>query len=83
MEDRWKSFIGQLPVPYVHGMTAGELARMANAYGWVQPRCQFTRHPDEGVEPADVLGRYRAALGEAVAEYPVREHRPCITSRRG
>ena len=42
MEDRWKSFIGQLPVPYVHGMTAGELARMADAYGWVQPRCQLT-----------------------------------------
>ena len=41
MEDRWKSFIGQLPVPYVHGMTAGELARMADAYGWVQPRCQL------------------------------------------
>jgi len=42
MEDRWKSFIGQLPVPYVHGMTAGELARMANAFGWVQPRCRLT-----------------------------------------
>jgi len=42
MEDRWKSFIGQLPVPYVHGMTAGELARMADAHGWVQPRCRLT-----------------------------------------
>jgi uncharacterized protein YbbC (DUF1343 family) len=42
MEDRWKSFIGELPVPYVHGMTAGELARMADACGWVQPRCRLT-----------------------------------------
>jgi uncharacterized protein YbbC (DUF1343 family) len=42
MEDRWKSFIGELPVPYVHGMTVGELARMADAYGWVQPRCQLS-----------------------------------------
>jgi uncharacterized protein YbbC (DUF1343 family) len=42
MEDRWKSFIGELPVPYVHGMTAGELARMADASGWVQPRCRLT-----------------------------------------
>jgi uncharacterized protein YbbC (DUF1343 family) len=41
-EDRWKSFIGELPVPYVHGMTAGELARMADACGWVQPRCRLT-----------------------------------------
>ena len=45
MEDRWKSFIGQLPVPYVHGMTAGELARMADGLGWVQPRCHLTVIP--------------------------------------
>ncbi len=42
IEARWISFIGQLPVPYVHGMTAGELAKMANALGWVQPRCRLT-----------------------------------------
>ncbi len=42
IEDRWRSFIGELPVPYVHGMTAGELALMANARGWVQPHCNLT-----------------------------------------
>jgi uncharacterized protein YbbC (DUF1343 family) len=42
IESRWISFVGQLPVPYVHGMTAGELARMANAKGWVQPQCSLT-----------------------------------------
>ena len=41
MEERWRSFVGQLPVPYVHGMTAGELARMADGMGWVQPRCHL------------------------------------------
>lgn len=41
IESRWISFIGQLPTPYVHGMTVGELARMANALGWVQPRCKL------------------------------------------
>lgn len=35
LEARWKSFVGQIPVPYVHGMTAGELAMMACARGWV------------------------------------------------
>ena len=24
LEPQWKSFVGQVPVPYVHGMTAGE-----------------------------------------------------------
>ena len=27
IESRWKSYVGQFPVPYVHGMTVGELAR--------------------------------------------------------
>ena len=28
LESQWKSFVGQVPVPYVHGMTVGELALM-------------------------------------------------------
>ncbi|CAB4243044.1 conserved protein of unknown function [Methylacidimicrobium sp. AP8] len=36
---QWQSFVGRIPVPYVHGMTAGEIARMANAKGWVPHRC--------------------------------------------
>jgi len=39
MEKQWISFIGQVPTPYVHGMTVGEIARMANALGWSSPRC--------------------------------------------
>ena len=42
MEPGWISFVGQLPVPYIHGMTAGELAQMANGKGWVQPKCNLT-----------------------------------------
>ena len=29
-----KSFVGIIPVPYLHGMTLGELAQMARAKGW-------------------------------------------------
>ena len=42
IETRWISFVGQLPVPYIHGMTAGELARMANDRAWVKPKCKLT-----------------------------------------
>jgi uncharacterized protein YbbC (DUF1343 family) len=35
LEPQWKSFVGQVPVPYVHGMTAGEIAHMACTRGWV------------------------------------------------
>lgn len=30
------SFIGRVPLAYVHGMTIGEIATMANAEGWLQ-----------------------------------------------
>lgn len=45
---RWKSFVGQIPVPYVHGMTAGELARMINAHGWIHARPSLTVIPMRG-----------------------------------
>jgi uncharacterized protein YbbC (DUF1343 family) len=48
MEARWISFVGQVPVPYVHGMTVGEIARMANSNGWVRPRCKLAVVPMQG-----------------------------------
>lgn len=48
IEERWRSFVGQLPVPYLHGMTAGELAGMANAKGWTGRRCKLTVVPMRG-----------------------------------
>ncbi|MBM3857773.1 MAG: DUF1343 domain-containing protein [Verrucomicrobia bacterium] len=37
LDPQWVSFVGQLPVPYVHGMTMGELAIMANEKHWMSP----------------------------------------------
>jgi len=44
-----RSFVARVPVPYIHGMTMGELATMANKEGWLeldkddQPRtCSLT-----------------------------------------
>jgi len=48
IEEKWRSFVGQLPVPYVHGMTVGELARMANARGWNGSRCSLSVIPMQG-----------------------------------
>lgn len=31
----WKSFVSQIPVPYVHGMTVGELAMMIAGEHWI------------------------------------------------
>jgi uncharacterized protein YbbC (DUF1343 family) len=48
VEEKWRSFIGRLPTPYIHGMTTGELARMCNAKGWVASRCKLTVVPMSG-----------------------------------
>ncbi len=31
----WKSFVGMHPIPIVHGLTVGELAKMINGEGWL------------------------------------------------
>ncbi len=36
LEPKWKSFVGQVPIPYVHGLTAGELAMMVVGEGWIK-----------------------------------------------
>jgi uncharacterized protein YbbC (DUF1343 family) len=48
VESGWISFVGQFPVPYVHGMTVGELAQMVNARGWAGPHCDLTVVPMHG-----------------------------------
>jgi len=35
IDPKWISFVGQFPIPYVHGLTVGELALMANSKGWM------------------------------------------------
>lgn len=45
LNPQFKSFVGQWPVPYIYGMTAGELAQMINGEGWISRRCKLTVVP--------------------------------------
>jgi uncharacterized protein YbbC (DUF1343 family) len=45
VESRWISFVSQYPIPYVHGLTIGELAKMINGKGWLGVRCNLTVVP--------------------------------------
>ena len=47
---KFKSFIGAYQIPYVYGMTAGELAEMINMEGWLQNgvKCNLIVVPMEG-----------------------------------
>ena len=50
LEPHHKSFIGAYPVPYVYGLTAGELAQMINGEGWLAGgvKCSLTVVPLKG-----------------------------------
>jgi len=51
---KFKSFIGEYPIPYVYGMTAGELAQMINGEQWLivngssSSKCDLTVVPMNG-----------------------------------
>lgn len=45
---RFRSFVGYWPVPYVYGLTAGELARMINGEGWITNSCKLIVVPMQG-----------------------------------
>ncbi|MDR0938870.1 MAG: DUF1343 domain-containing protein [Mediterranea sp.] len=48
LEPAFRSFVGMLPVPLLHGCTVGELARMINGEGWIGGRreaCQLVVIP--------------------------------------
>lgn len=48
VEDRFRSFVSQWDVPYVYGMTCGELARMINGERWIKKPCRLTVVPLRG-----------------------------------
>jgi uncharacterized protein YbbC (DUF1343 family) len=48
MEEAFRSFVGQVPVPYRHGLTIGELAKMIIAKGWIKANPRLTVIPMQG-----------------------------------
>ena len=46
--DGFQSFVSRWNVPYVYGLTCGELARMINGEGWITNRCKLTVVPMRG-----------------------------------
>ena len=48
VQDKFRSFVGKWDVPYVYGLTCGELARMINGEGWITNRCKLTVVPMKG-----------------------------------
>lgn len=48
LDPKFRSFVGQWDIPYVYGLTPGELARMINAQKWIVKRPKLTIVPMRG-----------------------------------
>jgi uncharacterized protein YbbC (DUF1343 family) len=48
VENKFRSFVSKWDVPYVYGLTCGELALMINGEGWITNRCKLTVVPLNG-----------------------------------
>lgn len=44
-DEKFRSFVSQWDVPYVYGMTCGELAQMINGEKWIKKPCKLTVVP--------------------------------------
>ena len=75
LEKKYRSGVGLLPVPVLHGLTMGEIARMAVGEGWIPPcaltviPCRHYTHSTEyllPVAPSPNLPTQRARHGQAV-----------------
>ena len=53
-QEKLRSFVSRWDVPYVYGMTCGELAQMINDRGWITNRCKLTVIPMRGWKRAMV-----------------------------
>lgn len=56
LDMKYKSGVGALPIPIVHGMTMGELARMINGEGWLSggKKCKLTVIPCKNYSHKDL-----------------------------
>lgn len=52
----YKSFVGMHPIPVVHGLTVGELAKMVNAEGWLEGgnKCELLVIPMKNYKHSDL-----------------------------
>lgn len=83
LDEKLKSFVGIIPVAYIHGCTVGELAKMINEEGWLgesagkQLSCNLSIMEMQGWE------RWMNWEDTGLQWFPTSPHVPSIESVRG
>ena len=88
LEEKFRSLVGRWNVPYVYGLTCGELARMINGEGWIKKPCRLTVVPMTGWKRSMVWrgtleeGRVAACAARRLAPLPDRHRDGGRTEQR-
>ena len=77
VEERFRSFVGRWDIPYVYGLTCGELARMINGESWISRPCRLQVVPMKGWQRSMV---WRDTGLPWVASSPMYSDRPASGS---
>ncbi len=84
LEEDKKSFVGILPIPYIHGMTIGELAKMMVGEGWLGSNKKGEKIKAQ-VEVIQMKGWKREMCFEdtGLMWFPTSPHIPTVDAIRG
>ncbi|HRP01083.1 MAG TPA: DUF1343 domain-containing protein [Candidatus Kapabacteria bacterium] len=83
LDIKYKSFVGIVPIPYIHGLTIGELAKMINEEGWLEAnetrfsKCKLTIIRMENWQ------RWMSWEDTGLQWYPTSPHVPSMEAVRG
>ena len=84
LEMKWQSFVGKIPVSYIHGCTIGELAVMINEEGWLDNNNKgTTKKCDLEVIEMKNWERWMQWEDTGYNWYPTSPHIPTVDAVRG
>jgi len=83
LDMKFKSFVGIVPIPYIHGLTIGELATMINDEGWLDNNeTRFTKCKLKVIKMEN-WQRWMSWEDTKLEWYPTSPHVPSMESVRG
>ncbi len=84
LDTAWSSFVGIGPIPYVHGLTVGEIALMANDGGWLGSAFDSTAlQADVSVVAMQQWERWMRWEDTGFEWVPPSPHVPTVDAARG
>lgn len=78
-----KSFVGIAPIPYVHGLTIGEIANMMNQEGWINEKKEKNYRCDLTIVEMKGWERWMQWEDTGLMWFPTSPHIPSVDAIRG